>query len=110
MVNNVPNKAPERVITSIEIGDTSACALSIQIPGSVNASPPATIAPELIMVWVTLISCKEDPLKRRKTAMLTTVTNTVGQGRAPMRKATYIELLVMTIRPSRPMTNPRRVN
>jgi len=110
MVNNVPNSAPERVITSIEIGDTSACALSIHIPGRVNARPPATIAPELIMVWVTLISCNEEPLNRRRTAILTTVTKTVGQGRAPMRKETYMELLVMTIRPSRPMMNPRRVN
>lgn len=79
------------------------------MPGRVKANPPATIAPELIIVCVTLISCKEDPLNRLKRAMLTTVTNTVGHGNAPMRNATYMELLVMMIRPINPMMNPRIV-
>ncbi len=50
MVNSVPNSAPLIVKTMIETGDTVACGSSIQIPGRVNANPPATIAPELIIV------------------------------------------------------------
>ncbi len=41
--------------------------------------------------------------------MDTTVTNTVGQGRAPMRNATYIEEAVITNNPDNPITKERIV-
>ncbi len=58
------------------------------------------------MVWVTFISCNEEFLKRLRTARLTTVTNTVGQGNAPIRNATYTELVVMINRPIIPTISP----
>ncbi|MPN12801.1 hypothetical protein SDC9_160121 [bioreactor metagenome] len=82
---------------------------SIHRPGRVKARPPATMAPLLMMVWVTLISCNVEPFALRRAAMLTTVTKMVGHGRAPIRKATYMELAVMTNRPAMPIMAPRTV-
>ena len=42
--------------------------------------------------------------------MLRTVTKMVGHGSAPMRSATYIELAVMTTKPSSPISNARTLN
>jgi hypothetical protein len=81
----------------------------IQSPGRVKANPPATIAPELMMVWVTLISWSVEPFARFKAAMLTTVTKMVGQGSAPILSATYMELAVITSKPTRAIRAPRRV-
>ena len=83
---------------------------SIQSPGRVKARPPATMAPALMMVWVQLISWIVLPLQCLSAAMLTTVTKMVGQGRAPMRRATYMLLAVMTRRPSSPITNALQVS
>ncbi len=72
----------------------------INKPGIVKARPPATIAPADIPVEATLTSFKLLLLKSRIKVRDNTATNIVGQGRALMRKATYIDDAVMRIEPN----------
>ena len=97
-------------MTMIDMNGTSAFGLMIQSPGMVNASPPATMAPALMSVCVTLISCRVLFFARPRTDIESTVTKTVGHGRAPILSATYIELTVMISRPSIPVRAPRSVS
>ena len=106
----MPRIAPTTVRTIRLRFEKEASGYNIQRPGSVKARPPATMAPELMIVWVTFISCRVEPLAFFRAAMLTTVTKTVGQGNAPIRNATYMELAVITSSPSSPTSIPRAVN
>jgi len=91
------------------IGGNTASGLSIHKPGIVKASPPATIAPLLMIVWVTFISCREELRAFFNAAIERTVTKIVGHGRAPILRATYIEDAVMTSNPKIPMMIARAV-
>ena len=56
---------------------------SSRYPGKVNATPPATIEPALIIVWVTVISFMLFLLKSLSKDIEINVTIMVGQGNAP---------------------------
>src|SRR5665648_813299 len=73
---------------------------AIHKPGMVNARPPATIAPEDMPVWVTLISLSVVLPNNFNTAIERTATKMVGQGSALIRNAIYIELMPIRIAPT----------
>ena len=105
-----PNRVPLRVTASSAGKCMGASGFSMWRPGRVKASPPATIPPADIAVCVTLISLTlvlPIPLSR---AMDSTATKMVGQGNAPIRSATYTELVVMTTEPSAPIRRLRSVS
>ena len=106
----VPRTAPQTAMTMMENMGTWASGLIIQSPGIVKAIPPATMAPALISVCVTLISCSVLFLTRPRTDMDRTVTKTVGHGSAPILSATYIELTVIMSRPAIPVRAPLSVS
>lgn len=108
-MNRTPRTAPEMVTAIRGSSWTGASGFRIQIPGMVKASPPATMAPELMTVCVTLISRKVASPQMRSTDMLSTAAKRVGQGSAPMRRATYMELEVMITDPRSPMIRLRTV-
>lgn len=108
-VKIVPSIAPVTDRIMILTVLISACGDSIQSPGSVKASPPATIAPELIRVWVVFISSIVEFLAFFKAIMLRTVTKTVGHGRAPILSATYIDEEVIITNPRIPINRLRTV-
>ena len=66
----------------------------------VKAKPPATIAPDDMPVWVTLISFNVVLPNNFNTAMESTATKIVGQGKALMRRAMYIELIPISTAPT----------
>ena len=105
MVKSVPSTAPVIEMASMEMIGRSALLSVIHNPGRVNASPPATIAPALISVCVQFISSSVAPFAFPSTAIESTVTKTVGHGKAPILRATYALDAVIMIRPSIPTAN-----
>ena len=108
--NTTPSRAPDKLTAASAVNETSASGSSIQIPGNVKAIPPAIIAPADIAVCVTLISFKFVLPMSFRILMERIATKIVGQGSAPMRSATYMELVVMTTEPRAPMITPLSVN
>ncbi len=107
-----PKAEPDSANASICTSEISSASPSIQAPGTVNARPPATIAPDDMMVCVTLASLSVDvprlmSLSRNNDKM---AANTIGHGSAPILSATYTEDAVMTAHPTHPITTPRRVS
>ena len=109
-VKITPRIVPARVTINRVVKLTSACLSSIQIPGMVNASPPATMDPADIAVCVTLISFKFVFFIAFNIAMDITATKIVGHGRAPIRRATYMELVVIITAPMAPTIILRTVS
>ncbi len=71
----------------------------IKSPGSVNTSPPATMAPADIPVAATLISLTSRCPNNLMMANDNTATKIVGQGSALARSATYVEDAVIRMDP-----------
>ncbi len=88
-VATMPSATPPSAMASSCPSEMSSAMPSIQAPGMVNARPPATMAPADMTVWVTLASLSV--LRPRLTAFRknsdTMAANTMGHGRAPMRRA-----------------------
>ena len=102
-VKSVPSTAPVTLAVMTDKREISLAGLRIQSPGSVKASPPATMLPALMSVCVQLISWRVEPFAFLNTVIESTVTNTVGHGSAPALSATYIDDVVMSRRPIVPM-------
>jgi hypothetical protein len=71
---------------SIWAHDTSCSVPSIQMAGIVKATPPATMEPADMMIWVTLASfrlCLPSSLRATRAVM---EVNTDGQGSAPQEE------------------------
>ena len=101
-----PKTTPPKVTTIKSVRLTSACGLSIQIPGIVKARPPATIAPADIAVCVTLISCKFVFPNSFRRNIETNTTNIIGHGKELNFNAINIELIVRIILPTEPIRRP----
>ncbi len=107
-----PTTDPQSAITSNWKVEIPSPKPSIQAPGMVKASPPATMAPDDITVWVTFASLS-DAFRclnafRAKSDMR--AAKMIGQGSAPILRATYTEDAVMRAHPKHPMTMPRSVS
>ena len=105
-----PRMTPPSVTTSRAVILISASGWSIQIPGIVNASPPATIAPADMAVWVTLISCRFVFPSAFRENMDTRTTNMIGHGRELSFSAMNMELMVRITLPIAPITRPLAVS
>ena len=82
-----PRSVPASATASISTQPTSSAIPSIHIPGMVNASPPATIEPADMMIWVMLASLRLDlPTARKRTSAVMEV-KMVGQGSDPILSA-----------------------
>ena len=85
-----PITTPAMATANISPHETSP-APSIQMPGMVNASPPATMAPADMMVCVTFASLRvavprlRSIALRKKREMM--AAKIIGQGRAPIFSA-----------------------
>ena len=106
IVNNVPRTAPVTEMATIDIAGRAASGSVIHSPGRVNARPPATIAPALMRVCVQFISSSVEPFALPSIAIERTVTKTVGQGSAPILRATYMLDAVIMISPMIPTVSP----
>ncbi len=101
-----PSRVPASATPPIWSGLASASSPSIQMPGIVNARPPATMEPADMMIWVMLASFRLlRPNARSRTSAVMDV-KMVGQGSAPILSAVYTDEAVMMTQPTRPMTIP----
>ena len=105
-----PSTVPPSVTTSICHMSTSALLLRMNMPGTVKASPPATIEPADIAVWVTFISLTLVPPSALSEKTDTSVTKSIGHGRAEALSATNMDEQVSITAPSAPISIPRRVS
>ena len=86
-VHTRPSTVPHSATKNICTQPIWLASPSIHAPGSVNARPPATMAPADMMVWVTLASFRLAlPRSLRKKSEMT-AANTMGQGNAPSLSA-----------------------
>ena len=111
-VHTRPRMTPDSATSSISYQPTSSAYPSIQMPGMVNAKPPATMAPALMTVCVTLASLRlalPCPRALRKNSEMM-AANTMGQGSAPILRAVYTDAAVMMAQPTQPMMMPRSVS
>ena len=79
---------------------------SIQMPGMVKASPPATMEPADIMTWVIFASLRLFLPSARSTTRAVIEVKMVGQGSAPILRAVYTDDAVMMTQPTHPTTMP----
>jgi hypothetical protein len=82
-----PRPVPASATASICAKPTSSAYPSIQAPGMVKASPPATMAPADMMVWVTLASLRLALPRSLRKKSETIAANTIGHGSAPSLSA-----------------------
>ena len=86
-VHTRPRSVPASATPPISIQLSSASSPSIHTPGMVKASPPATMEPADMMIWVTFASFRlVRPAARSRTSAVIEV-KMVGQGRAPILRA-----------------------
>ena len=109
-VNIRPRVTPANVIITNITGFTFASGSSIQIPGTVNASPPATIAPADMAVCVTLISFRLVLPHALRANIETSATNIIGQGNELNFSAMNMELIVIITAPAPPIIIPLTVS
>ena len=111
-VHTRPRTTPDSATSSISSQPASSACPSIQAPGMVKASPPATMAPALMTVCVTFASLRLAlpwPSALRKNSEMM-AANTMGQGSAPILRAVYTDAAVMMAQPTQPMRMPRSVS
>ena len=109
-VNIRPKVTPANVIITSITGFTFASGSSIQIPGTVKASPPATIAPADMAVCVTLISFRLVLPHALRANIETSATNIIGQGNELNFSAMNMELIVIITAPAPPIIIPLTVS
>ena len=86
-VHTSPSSVPASATKSISTQLTSSASPSIQMPGMVKASPPATMEPADITIWVTFASLRLRRPKARSRNSATMEVKIVGHGSAPSLRA-----------------------
>ena len=86
-VHTRPNSVPASATASISCQDTSSAKPRIQIPGMVNARPPATMEPADMMTCVIFASLRLVWPSARKSTRAVIDVKMVGHGNAPILSA-----------------------
>ena len=109
-VHTRPSSVPASAAASSSAGLTSSASPSIQIPGTVNAMPPATMDPADMMTWVIFASLRLVRPSARSSTRAVMEVKMVGHGRAPILRAVYMDEAVMMTQPTQPMTIPAQLS